>query len=140
LGLLAPLAVAQNTGCRVDQVGYLTGEQKDFRVATSARGFEIIGSDGQVALSGTLPGPILDPFAGENVWLGQFAKLRTPGKYTVRLADGTMSWPFAIGDAVYRAAVLGLYADRCVGGCLERISCPVKYFHPSDYQEFEIRN
>ena len=112
-----PLRAAGPESVGIDQVGYLAGEQKDFRVTTDAKSFEVIGSDGQVALRGAVQGPTADPFAGAQVWQGRFSELNTPGKYTVRLADGTVSWPFSIGHAVYRdavrAAVQGLYASRC---------------------------
>lgn len=119
---LAVVAIAQDptVGAEfigIDQVGYLTEEPKDFRVISTNRDFQIIRSDGQVVLQGALQGPVADPFAGAEVWIGRFTELRAPGRYTVRLADGTASWPFAIGGEVYRdairAAIQGLYSGRC---------------------------
>jgi len=123
--LLAPLAtvaIAQDQMAGpefigIDQVGYLTDEPKDFRITSTNRDFEIIRSDGQAVLRGALQGPVADPFANEQVWIGRFTGLKTPGRYTVRLADGTASWPFTIGEEVYRdairAAIQGLYSSRC---------------------------
>jgi endoglucanase len=117
LGALAASAAAGPQTVGENQAGYLSGESKDFRVASAAPGFEILSAGGTVVFRGSLRGPLADPFAGENVWVGSFAELRTPGTYTIRLPDGTVSWPFAIGQEVYRhalrAAITGLYASRC---------------------------
>jgi endoglucanase len=103
----------------LNQAGYRTGDEKDFRVAAPAAGFEILDVGGRVVFRGKLTGPLRDEPAGCDVWRGDFTGLEKPGTYTVRLEDGTSSWPFRIGGDVYapllQMALRGLYVSRC--GC-----------------------
>ncbi len=39
--------------------------------------------------------------ATQQDWIADFSALRRPGRYRIRLADGTLSPPFAIGFAIY---------------------------------------
>jgi len=101
----------------VDQAGYRSGEPKDFRTSLPAAGFTLLNADGKGVFSGRLRGPVADRFSGGAVWIGDFSEVGAAGTYTIRLPDGTVSWPFAIGDQPYRevlwAALTGLYASRC---------------------------
>jgi endoglucanase len=77
----------------------------------------VLNAAGSVVFEGKLHGPVADPFAGEEVWSGRFSDLRAAGTYTLRLPDGTVSWPFKIDRQVYvealHTAIVGLYASRC---------------------------
>lgn len=106
------------TAIAVDQVGYLIGADKYFITAGGAQDFQVLAADGSVAASGKTARLVAsDASTGRTTWIGDFSALETPGRYRVRLRDGTESHPFDIGRGVYedvaRKALKSFYYQRC---------------------------
>lgn len=104
-------------GVFADQIGYDTNGYKTFS-AEKYTSYQIVRvSDKKVMYTGTdkrlVTHRAIDPWA---VYVGDFTNFTTPGKYVIRLDNGTTSHPFEIGPDVYdarlRAAIRFFYYQR----------------------------
>lgn len=104
-------------GIFADQIGYDTYGIKRFS-SEPFTSYQIVRvSDNKVMFTGTegklMTHPAIDPYS---VYTADFTKFETPGKYFIRLDNGTTSYPFEIGpnvyDATVRAAVRFFYYQR----------------------------
>jgi len=91
----------------LNQVGYLPGEPKRAVVlgvkSLADASFHLTEEKtGSVCFSGRLtPADHSRPKSSAHAWIADFSALRRPGRYRVRLAEGTLSPPFGIDAAVY---------------------------------------
>lgn len=92
----------------LNQVGFLPAEPKRAVVVTSRTltdpAFHLLEEKtGVVRYTGTLtPFKQTKEKAASAEWIANFMALQSPGRYRVRLADGTLSPPFAIGANLYQ--------------------------------------
>ncbi len=89
---------------RVNQVGYLPHGPKHATVVTEATDplpWALVDAGGATVAEGVTTPRGLDEASGENVHTLDFSDVTTPGTgYTV-VADGEVSYPFAIGGDIY---------------------------------------
>ncbi|HEY4185021.1 MAG TPA: glycoside hydrolase family 9 protein [Polyangia bacterium] len=90
---------------RVNQVGYLPGFTKTATVVTAANtplDWQLVSEAGQVAATGKTRPFGEDRSSGDHVQQIDFSSVRTPGKgWKLKVGDDE-SYPFTIGDDVYR--------------------------------------
>jgi endoglucanase len=107
---------------KINQVGYLAGEQKYFcvvsKLAAAGNTFQILDSLGYSAYSGLISGSPIDDSAstGERVWKIDFSGFDTPGTFKVNVKN-KVSYYFKISDSVYdnlfKDALRCFYLIRC---------------------------
>lgn len=104
-------------GVFADQIGYDTNGYKTF-ASEEFKSYQVVRvGDNKVLYAGNdsrrVTHRALDPYA---VYVGDFTKFTTPGKYFVKLDNGKASHPFEIGpnvyDATLRAAIRFFYYQR----------------------------
>ncbi|NCB33506.1 MAG: hypothetical protein EOM64_06445, partial [Erysipelotrichia bacterium] len=94
----------ETTAVRVNQVGYLTGEEKRCTFSYDAGdAFDVIdASTNQTVYSGAIVNKIKVDTTGETECYGDFTNVMTPGTYFIRSQIGVSSHPFTISDTPYR--------------------------------------
>ncbi|HLV80932.1 MAG TPA: glycoside hydrolase family 9 protein, partial [Chthonomonadaceae bacterium] len=110
----------------VNQVGYLPGEPKRAVIpaanATTGAGFCVLDDDvtPHIHFRGQLTrytGPVSVDDGALNYYLADLAAFDRPGRYRLRLSDGSLSAPFSIGNDLYArlVALIWRYFDvqRC---------------------------
>ena len=103
----------------VNRLGFYPGDPKSFvtPVGSGDMAFSVINEHGDEVFRGALCAPQDDLLAGERVQRGDFSDLTYRGVVRIRLANGTVSNEFPIGDRVledmYCHAIHGLYLSRC---------------------------
>lgn len=103
----------------VNQVGYRPLDPKAFVTDAGEQDFQLIrASTGRPVLEGrTVLRRAADPATGLNLHWGDFSELTEPGTYRVRLADGSESHVFEVGQDVYvepaRLALKSFTLARC---------------------------
>lgn len=104
-------------GIYADQIGYDTYGYKTFS-AEEYQSYQIVRvSDNKVMYTGTDKRKVMHRAVGDVVvYVGNFTKFETPGRYVIKLDNGTTSYPFEIGphvyDATLRAAIRFFYYQR----------------------------
>jgi endoglucanase len=116
--LLCTASAHAQVEIRVNQLGYYPSGPKVAAVVGGAGGtFEVVrGDDGEVASSGLITAGRTWAPSGEVIRLADFSELHAPGRYHVRLEDGTTSAAFTVGNHVHQplaeAAIKGFYFQR----------------------------
>ncbi len=106
-GASGPSETSRRNRVHLNQVGYLPAEPKRAVVSVttppSTPAFHLIEEKTGVRRhSGELTtSDHSQSDAQEQDWTANFSAFRRPGRYRLRLADGTLSPPFAIGSAAY---------------------------------------
>jgi endoglucanase len=96
------------TGLAASQVGYGPSMVKQFSSPQRFASFQVVSTNGKVALEG---GPPVREIrtdalsAVRTVWIGDFTPLRAPGRYRIVADNGISSYPFDIGPNVFDSAV-----------------------------------
>jgi len=100
----------------VNQVGYALGQEKK-AVVVGYSGYFSLLREGQEVFRGSTGKKIKDAAAGEKVRQLDFSTYNEAGVYTIKLEEGTESYPFIIDEDPYRGVHLGvlknLYFYRC---------------------------
>ncbi len=101
----------------VDQIGYLTKAPK-IAISTVPCNYQVIRtSDGTSAAEGKTGDPIKDPSSGDTVYQINFSDLVEEGEYYIFGGNSGKSYPFSIGDDIYRDVFRDtmrcLYYQRC---------------------------
>ncbi|MEX1028847.1 MAG: glycoside hydrolase family 9 protein [Paenibacillaceae bacterium] len=94
---------------KVDQVGYLALSKKIAIVtnAPNATGFDLIQVDtGEVVLSGELTEARDDADSNDSVQQADFSQSMISGTYVISVPEVGTSYPFRIGDGVYRSVFI----------------------------------
>ncbi len=130
--LTSPLDIA------VNQLGYRIDDKKDFLIGRFVEGFQILNEQNEVVFNGRLSGPVHDDYAACNVWKGDFTDVKKPGKYIVKLTDGTHSYPFQVDDGIYtklmQTALRGLYVSRCGYSVIDNaVGHPPCHMHDGEF-------
>ncbi len=105
----------------INQLGYETDAVKTAVFCGDAivDTFDVVDENGKVVYTGNITGPVKNYSALEYNWYGDFSAVTEPGTYTVTAAEFGESYPFVIGDGIYKDAfkdvVRMLYLQRC--GC-----------------------
>jgi endoglucanase len=115
---LSPNAVAADTDVRLNSVGYVPLRAKLATIAQPGTTFDVVReSDGSVALSGALTGPVNDADTGEALYVADFSQLAEPGSYHLEVPGVGRSVTFAVDGNAYQNAfatsMLGFYGWRC---------------------------
>ncbi|NLG83363.1 MAG: glycosyl hydrolase family 5 [Firmicutes bacterium] len=113
----AEAPVPPGTHVFVNQVGYLPSLPKTVVCDRPAGEFTVrVEETGEPVFRGRLT-PFTDATSGKRVWRGDFRELSIPGRYYVEVPGVGASYPFRIGEDVYRDVLrLGLrfyYLQRC---------------------------
>jgi endoglucanase len=104
-------------GVFADQIGYDTYGIKTFS-SEKYNSYQIVRvADKKVMHTGTDRRLVISRAVGDYaVYVGDFTKFETPGRYIVKLDNGATSYPFEIGpnvyDATLRAAIRFFYYQR----------------------------
>ena len=107
------------TAIKIDQAGYPTAVAKTaYLVAPEVvTNFTVRRADGTVAFSGAAASPVSDTDSGDRVQALDFSAVRGSGRYYVDVPGVGRSWPFEIGEDVYRRAyyltMRAFYGQRC---------------------------
>lgn len=103
----------------LSQLGYGPGMDKHFTSPSSFRGFRVVDGKGTTVYSGGGPlRTVSTDVLGEvtHVWIGDFSRFTSPGRYSVMADNGLSSHPFTIGETVFdeaiRAVQRALYYQR----------------------------
>ncbi|WP_152393356.1 glycoside hydrolase family 9 protein [Paenibacillus guangzhouensis] len=121
---LAPLTMkaseAQWVGMtvKVDQIGYLLHADKVAFVTdtTATDQFHLISLDSnKKVFSGKLSAAISDANSGDNVRTADFSSFKEPGTYVLQIEGGGVSYPFRIGDDVYRSSMIQAIRSYTLG-------------------------
>ncbi len=121
------------------QLGYAPGMRKLFTSPHRFSTFRVLDErDGRIALVGGPPTRELrTDLLGtiDEVWIGDFSALSTPGRYRVALDDGLASHPFDVRadafDAAIRAVQRALYYQRSFTE-IDAAHAEGPWSHPSD--------
>jgi endoglucanase len=95
-------------GLAASQVGYGPFMFKQFSAPERFASFRVVSATGEVAFQGGPPVREIPTNALgtiHSVWVGDFTPLQASGRYRIVADDGTSSYPFDIGPAVFDAAV-----------------------------------
>ena len=108
-----------NEAVRVNQLGYLTTEQKRCTFIYSCGDlFDVVNAEtNAIAYSGAIVHRTEDPYTGETDYYGDFSNLQVPGTYFIRSQSGLISQQFVINGDPYSAlqssAIRMLSYQRC---------------------------
>ena len=108
-----------NEAVRVNQLGYLTTEQKRCTFIYSCGDlFDVVNADtNAIAYSGAIVHRTQDAYTGETNYYGDFTNLQVPGTYFIRTQSGLISQPFVINGDPYSvlqsSAIRMLSYQRC---------------------------
>jgi len=103
----------------VNQVGYLTNQQKIVYFSQPADSFYIIDkTSGKIQFKGEInTSKINDPATGMNVYYGDFSSFTKEGVYEIKNDLNQISFPFEISSNpftnVYKKSLKGFYFQRC---------------------------
>jgi endoglucanase len=117
--MLSSTPSIEPAGVFINQAGYRPGDAKVFMTDRAAQAFEVLRMPGgEVVRQGvTLGGSRVDPATGIVVGRGDFSTLTDPGRYLIRLEDGSISFEFPIGqdvhDDVARKSLRSFTLQRC---------------------------
>jgi endoglucanase len=132
-------ATAENI--RINQIGYFINGPKIFVVAdVHSEHFEVIDETKKTVFEGPLEAKGTWDKSGESVFLGDFSSLKTAGTYTIQLDNGDASYPFAIGNDVYRDLKIATLKSFY----LHRISMPIEeqfagiYHRPLGHADLQL--
>jgi endoglucanase len=105
---------------RLNTLGYLPDAAKRASVAAPCEAFAVVRvEDGARVLEGTIEKPVRNEDTGEELWVVDFSRLRSPGEYVLEVAGVGRSAPFQIAGDLYRQpyslVTRGMYLWRC--GC-----------------------
>jgi endoglucanase len=110
---------AASAAIKVDQVGYLADAAKTAFVVSQqgVTKFTVRRADGGVEFTGTAGAQIADLDSGDRVQALDFSGVRREGTYYLDVPGAGRSWPFAIGNDIYRRAyyltLRSFYGQRC---------------------------
>jgi endoglucanase len=115
---------------RINQLGFYPDSVKSFVVIKTEKSqFVLLNQRGKRVFTGKLKnrGPWLA--SGEDVKTGDFSELAEPGLYTVVVDGCEPSFPFVIGDNLYKEAAYDVLKAMTFQRCQHKdTTCP---FHPS---------
>jgi endoglucanase len=103
---------------RLNSLGFLPDAEKPAVIVASCSDFEVKkAQDGKTIYSGKVTGPFYQQEFNQSVWIANFTKVNTPGKYYIEVPGVGRSYEFEIGDKVYNRAyyttMRGFYLWRC---------------------------
>ncbi len=119
---------------QVNQVGYTEDATKIAVIRGSHDGeeFQVLDADGTSVLTKSLSDAQYNDTADEMNYYADFSEVTTPGIYTISVKNEEASFPFTIGDEVYKdcttAVFRMLYLQRC--GCELSQESAEKFAHP----------
>ncbi len=108
-----------NKAVRVNQLGYLTTEQKRCTFIYSCGDlFDVVNAEtNAIVYTGAIVHRTEDMYAGETNYYGDFTNLQVPGTYFIRAQNGLVSQPFVINGDPYsvlqKSAIRMLSYQRC---------------------------
>ncbi|TXK77421.1 glycoside hydrolase family 9 protein [Paenibacillus sp. N3.4] len=111
----APLV---GTTVKVDQIGYLLSADKVALVTetTAADQFQLINLDSNKKVySGKLSAAVNDSNSGDTIRKADFSSYKEPGTYVLQIEGGGVSYPFRIGEDVYRNSLLQAIRSYALG-------------------------
>jgi endoglucanase len=116
---------------RINQIGFYPASAKQFTIVdTKASAFKLVDSYNNKVFSGQLVDQGTWESSGEKVMLGDFSDFTAPGAYYVVVDDTIASFPFKIGEDLYkpvlRAAIKSFY--------FQRASMPIEERYGGTYQ------
>lgn len=116
---------------RINQIGFYPSSVKQFTITdTKASAFKLVDSYNNKVFSGELVDQGTWETSGEKVMLGDFSGFSAPGAYYVVVDDTIASFPFKIGENIYkpvlRAAIKSYY--------FQRASMPIEEQYGGEYQ------
>lgn len=101
----------------INQLGYRPEDRKLLFVAGGGGSFEIVDEAEVVVLCGDFVGPHDDDASGDEVYVGDFSELRSPGTFTIHVPGVGSSLPFRIAEQVYGEVHQALLSCRtCPSG------------------------
>lgn len=115
-----------------NQVGYKPNARKVavFRKMDGGSFSVVNAATGEVVFTGETEGPIANAIADETNYTGDFSAVTEPGEYYIKVDGYDDSYPFKIGDDVYKNllddSVRMLYFQRCGTEVVDE-----KFGHPS---------
>lgn len=130
-------------GIYADQIGYDTYGIKTFS-SEAYESYSIVRlSDNRVMYTGTDKRRVTHHAVGDVVvYVGDFTSFETPGRYVIKLDNGTTSYPFEIGphvyDATLRAAIRFFYYQRN-NTAIEMPYAEGPWVHDKDEKELVLR-
>ena len=131
--------------CNLNQVGYLSESRKIVTVRAIEgeilqSEFSVLNENQEVVYTGELTEPTYSEYADELVYIGDFSEFKEAGKYTVKVGEDKVSFPFEIGDRVYDELLMDafhmLYHQRC--GCEILDEYAEGFGHPACHTEEAI--
>ncbi len=105
----------------INQLGYTPDAVKTAIFCGDAivDSFDVVDGNGNVVYTGDITGPVKNYNALEYNWYGDFSAVTEPGRYTIVADKFGESYPFEIGEDIYkqpfRDIVRMFYMQRC--GC-----------------------
>ena len=105
--------------CNTNQVGFLPNARKTVVIRSDNPGSEffVVDTNKKEVFKGQLSEAVVSQSAGETVYIGDFSELCIPGVYYILAADGSVSYPFIIGEDIYdellKDSFRMLYTQRC---------------------------
>ena len=109
--------VSISDNIRINQVGFYPNSTKQFVVADiPATSFKVVDENNKVAFKGNLQNNGVWKASGEQVLMGDFSLLKSPGIYSVLVNDTLQSYSFEIKENLYKealnAAIKSFYFQR----------------------------
>ena len=85
----------------INQVGYRTGDAKEFALVDGSGNVEIVDAAGQTVLTATPSAATSWAPSGQNVQLVNFSDLKTPGTYSIKVGGQVLRSDLKIADQTY---------------------------------------
>lgn len=115
-----PMEEQVSENIMVNQIGYLPKDTKEvvFRGKSVDETFKIVSIDsGATVYEGKIAGKRFSNASAEETYIGDFSQLHTEGRYKVVTPTMGTSYPFSIGEEIYKEAfedaVRFFYYQRC---------------------------
>jgi endoglucanase len=124
---------------RLNSLGYLPDADKPATIILPCSDFAVKKADGgKTVYSGKVSGPFYQQEFNQTVWIADFTKLNTPGKYYLDVPGVGRSYEFEIGDKVYNFAyytsMRAFYLWRC-GTAVEGTHEGIRYSYPACHMQ-----
>ena len=101
VALLSFATAASAATAYINQIGYRTGDTKEFALVDGSGNVEIVDAAGQTVLTATPSAATSWAPSGQNVQLVNFTELKTPGSYSIKMGGQVLRSDLRIADKTY---------------------------------------
>lgn len=105
ISLLSMASTAFAATAYINQIGYRTGDAKEFTLADGSGNVEIVDASGATVLTATPSEASTWAPSGQNVQLVDFSDLKTPGTYSIKVGGQVLRSDLVIADKPFEEVV-----------------------------------